>query len=128
MNHIKIANANRGLVHEYENVKRKLLSCNANIYFNRQCYHKRLIPNFARIKIPNNSPAAKSTLRKAQTLRIKEEIKYLYMKKQQLNRRLCYLHLSMANTWGNTWQYIRDTIETKLKKQIRRKYETHHKK
>jgi len=48
----------------------------------------------------------------------------MYMKKQQLNRRLYYLHLSMANTWGNTWQYIRDTIEMKLKKQIRLKYET----
>ena len=35
MNHLKIINASRGLVHEYQNVKRKPFDCNANIYFNR---------------------------------------------------------------------------------------------
>ena len=101
----------------------KLFNCNANIYFNRQCHQKGLTLNFAKIKIPISSPAAKSTQRKTQGLRIKDEIKYLYMKKQQLNHRLYYLHLSLANTWDNTWQYIQDTIEEKLKKQIRTKYE-----
>ena len=73
MNQLKIINASRGLVHEYENVKRKLFNCNANIYFNRQRHQKRLIPNFAKIKIPTNSPAAKSTQRKTQNLRVKDE-------------------------------------------------------
>jgi len=36
MNHLKTVNASRGIVHQYENVKRKLFNCNANIYFNRQ--------------------------------------------------------------------------------------------
>jgi hypothetical protein len=98
MNHLKIINPSRGLVHEYENAKRKLFNCNANIYFNRQCHQKGLIPNFAKIRIPISSPAGKSTQRKTQNLRIKDEIKYLYMKKQQLNHRLPYLHLSLANT------------------------------
>jgi len=123
MNHLKIVNASRGIIHQYENVKRKLFNCNANIYFNRQCHRKGLIPNFSKIKIPISSPATKSTQRKTQNLRIKDEVKYLYMKKQQLNHRLYYLHLSLANTWDNTWQYIQDTIEEKLKKQIRTKYE-----
>jgi len=64
MNHLKIINASPGPVHEYENVTRTLFNCNANIYFNRQCHQKRLIPNFAKIKIPIRSPAAKSTQRK----------------------------------------------------------------
>ena len=55
----------------YENTKRKLYSCIANIYFNRQCLQKRLISHYANIKIPNNSPAAKFTQRKVQTLKIK---------------------------------------------------------
>ena len=110
-NHLKIINASRGLIHEYENLKRKLFNCSANIYFNRQCYQKRLVPNYAKIKIPINSPAVKFTQRKTQNLRIKDEIKYLYMKKQQLNHKLYYLHLSLANTWGNTWQYVQYTIE-----------------
>jgi hypothetical protein len=79
MNHLKIINASRGLVHGYENVNRKLFNCNANIYFNRQCHQKRLIPNFAKIKIPTNSPVAKSTQRKTKNLRVKDEIKYLYI-------------------------------------------------
>jgi len=116
MSHLKIINASRGLVHEYENVQRKLFNCNANIYFNRHCHQKRPIPNLAEIKIPTNSPTAKSTQRKTQNLRIKDEIKYLYLKNQQLNYRLYQLHLSLANTWGNTWQYIQDRIEEKLKK------------
>ena len=56
---------------------------------------KSLIPNFAKIKIPTNFPAAKSTQRKTQNLRVKDEIKYLCMKKQQLNCRLYHLHLSL---------------------------------
>jgi len=115
MNHLNIVNASRGIVHHYENVKRKLFNCNANMYFNRQCHQKGLIPNVANIKIPISSPAAKSTQRKTQNLRIKDEIKYLYMKKQQLHHRLYHLHLSLANTWRNTWQYIQDTVEVKKK-------------
>jgi hypothetical protein len=113
MNHLKIVNASRGIIHQYANVKRKQFNCNANIYFNGQYHQKGLIPNYAKIKILISSPAAKSTQRKTQNLRIKDEIKYLYMKKQQLNHRLYHLHLSLATTWGNTWQYIQDTVEEK---------------
>jgi len=60
-----------------------------------------------------DSSAAKFTQQKTKISRIKEEIQYLYMKKQQLNHRLYYLHLSLANTWGNTWHYIQYTIEEK---------------
>jgi len=123
MNKLKIVNASRVFVHQYENVKRKLLSCDADIYFNQQCLRKKLTPNFARIKIPSYSPAAKATIVKTQTIKVREEIKFLYMKKQQLNKKLYYLHLNIANTWGNSWCYIRDTIETKLNKLIGEKYE-----
>jgi len=37
MNRLKIVNSGQGVIHEYENTKRKLLICNANIYFNKQC-------------------------------------------------------------------------------------------
>jgi len=46
-----------------------------------------LIPNYARIKIPNISPAFKFTQQKAVSVTIKDEIKYLYTKKQ-LNQQL----------------------------------------
>ena len=123
MNKLKIVNASRGFVHQYKNVKRKLLSCNADIYFNQQCLRKKLTPKFARIKIPNYSPAAKATIVKTQTIRVREEIKFLYIKKQQLNKKLYYLHLNIANAWGNSWYYIQDTIEAKLNELLNEKYE-----
>jgi len=33
---LKIINASQGYIHKYENLKRKLFNCNANIYFNQQ--------------------------------------------------------------------------------------------
>jgi len=59
---------------------------------------------------------------KAQTIRIKEEIKFLHMKKHQLNRQLYHLHLRLANTWGNSRHYISDTIKTKLETLMKGKY------
>ena len=82
MNHLKIVHASQGPIRKYEDLRRKLYHCNAHIYFNKQCTKKQLIPNYAKIKVPNTSPAAKFTLHKAQHLRIKDELKYLNMKKQ----------------------------------------------
>jgi hypothetical protein len=68
-------------IHAYRNLKVKLTSCNANIYFNRQYLIRKIMPQYAKkIKIPHTSPAAIYTLRKAQHQRIKDEIKYLYKK------------------------------------------------
>jgi hypothetical protein len=122
MNKLKIINASQGYIHQYENVKRKLLSCNADIYFNQQCVLRKLTPKYARFKIPNRHPAAKTTAFKAQSMRVKEEIKFLYMKKQQLNTKLYHVHLNAANTWGNTWYYIQGIIEAKLNRQMKEKY------
>jgi len=68
MAHLKIINASRGPIHAYEYLKRKLYNCNANIYFNQQCSRKQLIPNYAKIKIPKTSPAARFTQWKTQNL------------------------------------------------------------
>jgi len=70
-----------------QNLKRKLYNCNASIYFNRKCLSKRLTPSYAKIKIPNSSPAHTHThtTESNQKLRIKDEIKFLHSKKQKLN-------------------------------------------
>jgi len=60
-------------------------------------YRKKLIPNYAKIMIPNSSPAAKHTLQ-TQIMRITDELRFLHMKKQQINLQLYRLHLSLANT------------------------------
>ena len=46
------------------------------------------------------------------------------MKKHQINLKLYRLHLSLANTWGDIWHLIQDTIEDKLQRMLRPKYKT----
>jgi hypothetical protein len=81
MNHLKIIQASQGSIRKFENLRMKLYNCNANIYFNRQCLQKHLIPNYSRVKVPKSSPAGKFTQHTVYNLRIKNEIKYLHMKK-----------------------------------------------
>ena len=102
--------ASRALIHQYENLKRIIYNCNANIYFNQRCLHNNIIPNFAKIKIPNISPSSKFTQHKASITRIKNKIKYIDIKKQQLNKQLLYLRLNLA-FHGITHDYIQNTIE-----------------
>jgi hypothetical protein len=48
-------------IYKYKNIKRKLLNCSANIFFNRRCLQNGLTPNYANIKIPNPTEAARYT-------------------------------------------------------------------
>ena len=116
MYQLKVINASQGCIHKYENLKRKLYNCNANIYFNQQRIQKQWNPNYVTIKDPNTSPAFKYTQQKVPNIRIKDEIKYLYTKKQHLNQQIYHLHLILVNSWNNIWPYIQHTIEKKLKK------------
>jgi hypothetical protein len=49
--------------------------CCASIYLNKKCLYKQRVPTYAKIKIPHTSPAATITMKKAQIIRIKEEIR-----------------------------------------------------
>jgi hypothetical protein len=47
---IKIVNANLAYsINKYKNIKRKLLTCNANIYFNKMCLTQKITPKYANI-------------------------------------------------------------------------------
>jgi hypothetical protein len=48
-------------IHPYKNMKMKVINSNANVYFNRQSLIKKIIPSYAKIKIPHTSPAATIT-------------------------------------------------------------------
>jgi hypothetical protein len=52
----------------------------------------------------------------AQTLQIKNEIKFLYKKKQQLNKELYYIHTQNANMWKSIWKNTEESINQKLQK------------
>jgi len=90
----------------YKNLRNKVMKCCANIYFNPQCLIKKVIPNYAKTKILYTSPATNITQKKVQTIRIKDEIKFLYMKKGKLNNGLYRMHLNNSiNRFKNvlTW-------------------------
>jgi len=80
------------------------------------------MPIYARIKITNTPLASKYSQQKTSTTRIKDEFKYLYTKKQQLNQQLLQLHIRLANSWNNLWPYIQHTMEENLNGKIRLKY------
>jgi hypothetical protein len=79
---MKIIVTSQGHIHKYEDLKRQLYNCIDNIYFNKKCLRKNVIPNFAVIKIPNTSPASKFTQQITSIIRIKDEKKYLCIKKK----------------------------------------------
>jgi hypothetical protein len=82
MNNYKLLASQAQLVNRHKNTRSKLQKCCANIYFNKLCLAKQITPNYINIRIANTSPAAIVTTKKAQKIRIKEEIKFLYRKKE----------------------------------------------
>jgi hypothetical protein len=72
----------------YNNLRTKVLKYSANIYFNRQCLNKKLIPNYAKINLPYTYRAIKIAQHKIQSLRLKDEFKYTCIKKEELSNEL----------------------------------------
>jgi len=64
------------------------LKCCANIYFNRQRLIKNITPKYANIKIPHTSPATYVTQNKIQSIRLKDEIKFLHKKERKTKKSL----------------------------------------
>jgi hypothetical protein len=104
------------------NTKIKLLNTNANIYFSRICLEQNVTPQYAQVKLySHNKSIIKHTEPKITKIRIKNEIKFLYAKKQMLNGTLYKLHLQAANEWGRSWDIINQNITHKLERKIKNK-------
>ena len=54
----KIKASHAPSIYHYKKLKIKVLKYNANIFFNKQCLTKKIIPNYGNIKVPVVSPAA----------------------------------------------------------------------
>jgi hypothetical protein len=57
-------------------------------------------------------------------MRIKDEIRLIYKKKQKLNNDLYKTHLNAAQEWGNSWYTILDCVIESTNFEIERKYKT----
>jgi len=77
MTNVKFIARQANSVNLYKKCRSRLLKCCANIYFNKQCLLKKVIPKYAKIKLGNSSPAAIVTTKKAQITRIKDESPYI---------------------------------------------------
>jgi hypothetical protein len=104
MKQIKFIEASRAkLVNQYINTKRKLLSTKAHVWFNRTCQSKSIIPKYAYLKLKGTSNAVNLTKIQLTKLRVNNELKYLYIKKQNINKQSYKLHLKNAQYWHTYW-------------------------
>jgi hypothetical protein len=94
---------------------------NAATWFNKACKYKQLTPNYICIKIKGNNPQCRKTIKAATLYRLNQELKFLYVKKQNLNEQLYKLHLECASSWQKSWHLIQSSIDYKL-----RQMETHY--
>jgi exonuclease VII large subunit len=108
----------------FKNLKRRVLQCCSNIYFNKQCLLHGLTPKYANIRVPRTSAAAMVTQRKSIRLRLKDEIKFLYMKKAELNKQLFRMHLTVANELGKEVHWILNSINDIVLIEMQHKYKT----
>ena len=85
-----------------------------NIYFNKQCLLHGLTPKYANIRVPHTSSAAPFTQRKLIKMRLKDELKFLYTRKTELNKQLYHMHLRVANEWDTGMRFLFTAIVEKL--------------
>jgi hypothetical protein len=109
-------------IYHYKSIRSKVLKWNADIFCNKQCLAKNIIPKYANIKVPATSKAAHTTQKKVRLIRIKDEIKFLYMKKEQLNKKTVPGTPKVAQEWGNTWHIIRNSVHESINKEMYKKY------
>ena len=83
----------------YKNIRSKLLKYCAKIYFNKQCLVKKVIPKYGNLKFINTSPVSQVTTKKAQVIRTKDEIKFLFKKKEKLNYDLYIFYMKAAQVF-----------------------------
>jgi hypothetical protein len=76
----------------------------------------KVTPKYATIKCSGNLAPCTSTKLAAEKIRIKNELKFLYKKKQHLNKSVFKLHLENAKKWDKLTNYT--TINTGLLKKI----------
>ena len=105
-------------------IRTKVTKCCANIYFNWQYLTNKVVPKYANMKIPYTSPATNITQEKIQTIRLKDEIKFLYTKKWKLNNDLYSIHLKAAQVWGTAWYITLDCIHESINQEFEKKYKT----
>jgi hypothetical protein len=82
----------------------------------------KLTPKYISIKVSGSNRQTLSTLQAAFQFRIKQELKYLYVKKQKLKEQLYKLHQICATNWQKNWTFIQSNVDEKLQYYMERQY------
>jgi hypothetical protein len=79
-------------------------------------------PKICRHKDPIHiSYHTRHTKEDTHTIRLKDEIKFLYKKKEKPNNELYNIHLKAAQERGNTWYIILDSIHDPINHELEKK-------
>ena len=93
-----------------------------NVYFGRQCLKGGLVPEYASIGVAYTSSASKVTQKEVQETSIRDEMKYVYKKKEILKKSLYKTHLHAAREWWNRWDSICESIHGTVNQEFERNY------
>ena len=108
--------------YHYRNTTEKLYKTNAAIWYNKICRKKQLTPNYISIKIKGKNSQCQNTIKAATQYCLKQELKFLNIKKQKLNKRLYRIHLKCALSWQNSLHIIQASIDNKLQQRMESHY------
>ena len=100
----------------------------ANIYFNKECLKHKLTPTYAKNKIKDTNKAATETKELSQTLRVKNELKFLQIKKNGINNNLYYLQDDGVKVYGKHWPIIENKINEQIMNIINKKWQYYQRK
>ena len=89
-------------IYVYRNWNIKVLSCNADMFYNKESLANKIIPNNAMFKFPTFSRAAVKAKNKAPIIRIKEEIKFLCQRRYNEKK---FYTVQTSKQKMNGWTY-----------------------
>jgi phosphatidate phosphatase PAH1 len=105
-----------------------LLKTNAAIWYNKTCRSKHLEPKYIEIKIKGKNEQSANTKQAAVKYRLNQEIKFLYKKKETLNKMMYRTHLEGANNWSKLWHCIQTSVNQTIDDIMDKQYQKLNKK
>ena len=109
-------------VFKYLRIKYKLKKVLGKIWYNKQCLSHNVVPNYALVKIKNNSIVAKKVKEQSEKLWVKLEIRSLYSLVNKYNKQLLSRHMELLEIYTHEeieeiiYNFGKEYIENKMKK------------
>jgi hypothetical protein len=103
----------------YIKLKEKFGTAERNIWFNKQCLDKSLVPKYVSLKTKSNSKSAATAVRKAEISWITSELKFWFKVRDSIGFYLFELHIQLINKlhaleWDSLDSKVRDICSKNL--------------